>query len=113
MEWNRLARQLLRAELVRRDVNYARLAQLLVEMGVAETERSIANKLARGTFQFVFFLQCMKAIGAGKTLLDLDADAKEPSPKGSSKTQSQPRELHEGDNWLDPFDSLAGKRRKR
>jgi hypothetical protein len=40
------------------------LASRLQAIGVQQTERSIANKMSRGTFSFAFVLQCLKAIGA-------------------------------------------------
>lgn len=61
--WNQEARRVLRAELVRQDVSYKRLVQLLGAIGVEETQSSITNKLSRGSFSFAFFLQCMTAIG--------------------------------------------------
>ncbi len=39
------------------------LAKLLQASGVEETTRSIANKVSRGTFSFVFFLQVMRVLG--------------------------------------------------
>jgi hypothetical protein len=69
-DWNLEARRILRAELVRRDIGYKKLALLLEQMGVEETQRSIANKLSRGSFSFAFFLQCMKAIGVTKVDLE-------------------------------------------
>lgn len=59
-----LARNLLRAELMKRGWSYARLAEALRELGVEETEASIKNKVSRGRFTFVFFLETMIAIGA-------------------------------------------------
>lgn len=64
MNWNNEARRILRSELTRRDITYGRLVRMLEKIGVEETERSVSNKLSRGTFSFVFFLQCMRAIGA-------------------------------------------------
>jgi len=32
-------------------------------MGNPETERNISNKLSRGSFTAVFFVQCLTAIG--------------------------------------------------
>lgn len=52
-----------KAELKRAKVSYAELAARLKEHGLEETEASIANKLARGTFAATFFLATMKAIG--------------------------------------------------
>ena len=61
--WDALARNLVRAELIKRGLSYARRAQVLVAVGVEETEQSIKSKLSRGRFPFAFFLQVMVAIG--------------------------------------------------
>lgn len=63
-EWESLARNMLRAELMRRGLSYARLVEALAAIGVEETEAAIKNKVSRGRFTFVFFLQAMAAIGA-------------------------------------------------
>jgi hypothetical protein len=42
---------------------YADLAEKLAAIGVKDTERNIANKISRGAFTGVFFLQCMEALG--------------------------------------------------
>lgn len=73
MNWENEARRIVRAELVRRGMTYDRLARGLQAIGVEQTERAIANKLSRGTFSFVFFLQCMKAMGVNHVTFDLDA----------------------------------------
>lgn len=62
-EWESLARNMLRAELMRRGLSYARLVEALAAIGVQETEAAIKNKVSRGRFTFVFFLQTMAAIG--------------------------------------------------
>jgi hypothetical protein len=71
VDWYMEARRVLRAELVRRDIAYKQLATMLQGIGVAETERSIANKLARGSFSFAFFLQSMKALGCATVEISL------------------------------------------
>ena len=63
-DWETLARNMLRAELMRRGLSYARLVEALAAIGVEETEAGIKNKVSRGRFTFVFFLQAMAAIGA-------------------------------------------------
>jgi hypothetical protein len=63
MDWNIKARTLLKVELTQRDIKYRQLSEMLAAIGVHETERSIANKISRGTFSMAFFLQVMKAIG--------------------------------------------------
>ena len=75
MNWENEARGILRAEVVRRDFTYGLLAKRLRAIGVRETERSIANKMSRGTFPFVFVLQCMKAMGAKAVTFELTEDA--------------------------------------
>jgi hypothetical protein len=63
-DWESLARNMLRAELMRRGLSYARLVELLARVGIEETEAAIKNKVSRGRFTHVFFLQSMVAIGA-------------------------------------------------
>lgn len=71
MDWQAEAKRRLKVELVRKDVSYKVLADRLEKIGVPETERSIQSKVARGTFSFAFFLQCMKALGVRNVDLDL------------------------------------------
>lgn len=61
--WEKEAKQMLKAELARSGVRYTDLVSKLEAIGVKDTEGAIANKIARGKFSFVFFLQCMRAIG--------------------------------------------------
>jgi len=70
MDWNINAKRVLRTEIVRRGITYRALSEMLEKIGVKETERSIQGKIARGTFSFAFFLQCMKAMGAKKVDLE-------------------------------------------
>ncbi|MGB9154621.1 MAG: DUF6471 domain-containing protein [Alphaproteobacteria bacterium] len=42
----------------------------LTALGIEESERNIANKIARGSFTAVFFLQCLTAIGCHTVRLD-------------------------------------------
>jgi hypothetical protein len=62
-QWQERTKGLLKAELKRRNIGYRELAEKLTAMGFPETERNIANKIARGGFTAVFFLQCLVAIG--------------------------------------------------
>jgi 3-mercaptopyruvate sulfurtransferase SseA len=63
-EWHQKVKGILKGELKRRNMSYRQLAERLQEMGVHETERNIANKISRGGFTAVFFVQCLTAIGA-------------------------------------------------
>jgi hypothetical protein len=62
-DWRGQVKGLLKAELKRRNLSYADLADKLALIGVKENERNISNKIARGCFAAVFFMQSMEAIG--------------------------------------------------
>jgi transcriptional regulator with XRE-family HTH domain len=47
---------MLKAELKRRGVSYRELAEKLGALGIHETERNLANKIARGGFTAAFFV---------------------------------------------------------
>lgn len=66
-DWQGKTKGMLKAELKRRGLSYADLARRLQALGVAENERNISNKIGRGKFTAVFFVQCLEAIGC-KTL---------------------------------------------
>lgn len=61
VEFEEMAKNLLKAELKRRGVTYAQLAERLAAMGLHETERNLNNKISRGGFSAAFLLQCLKA----------------------------------------------------
>jgi hypothetical protein len=56
-EWEMKAANLLKAELKRKGVTYAQLAEL-----IGEKEVNIRNKLSRGKFSAAFMLQSLVAI---------------------------------------------------
>jgi hypothetical protein len=62
-EWQERVKGLLKAELKKKNVGYRDLAEKLTAMGIPETERNISNKLSRGSFTAVFFVQCLIAVG--------------------------------------------------
>ena len=62
-EWVNLVKGILRAEMARRGITYDQLAEKLGELGVKDTAVNIRNKVARGGFSAVFFVQCLRAIG--------------------------------------------------
>ena len=62
-DWRALVKGILKAELKRRNLRYADLAENLRAIGVKDNERNISNKIARGRFSAVFFVQCLNAIG--------------------------------------------------
>ena len=68
--WKKNAKNMLKAELKRRGVSYEALIAKLKAMGVDENYNSVNTKLNRGSFSFVFALQCFKAIDAKEIRLD-------------------------------------------
>ena len=63
IDWTEKVKGMLKAELKRRNVTYAQLVEKLAEIGIKETDVNIRNKIARGGFTAVFFVQCLEAIG--------------------------------------------------
>jgi hypothetical protein len=62
-EWAERASAFLKHKLREADVTYVDLAKRLKKHGHKdETEASITNKLARGTFPATFFLACLAAL---------------------------------------------------
>jgi microsomal dipeptidase-like Zn-dependent dipeptidase len=63
-EWEKRVQTLLKVEILKRNLTYKQVSEKLAEIGVAESEPNIRNKLARGTFSAVFLVQCLEAIGS-------------------------------------------------
>lgn len=61
-DWEELAKNILRAEMMRRGVSYSGLVDRLGMQGVADNELNLRNKVSRGRFTAVFLLQCLKAL---------------------------------------------------
>lgn len=68
-EWESLAKRLLKAELSRAGVTYKVLSHRLEALGVQANETAIANRISRGQFTFIFFIQCMRALGRAEVSL--------------------------------------------
>jgi 3-mercaptopyruvate sulfurtransferase SseA len=62
-DWESEVKGLLKAEVKRRNLTYEQLAVKLAEIGVHDSARNIINKINRGTFSAVFFVQCLRAMG--------------------------------------------------
>ena len=52
-DWQAQVKGLLKAELKRRNLSYADLAEKLAIIGIKDNERNISNKIGRGTFAAV------------------------------------------------------------
>jgi hypothetical protein len=73
-EWTEDVKRLLRTEMARRGITYKELADRLASVGVQDTEVNLRTKVARGRFSAVFFVQCLRAIGARALRLNDDTD---------------------------------------
>lgn len=60
--WEEVAKNILRAEMMRRGVSYAGLVERLAALGITDNELNLRNKVSRGRFTAVFLLQCLKAL---------------------------------------------------
>ena len=69
-EWEQRVKGLLKAELKKRGPGLPGVGRKARRLGIPETERNIANKISRGGFTAVFFVQCLVAIGC--TMLRLE-----------------------------------------
>ena len=69
-DWENRVKGMLKAELKRRDVTYAQLVGKLADIGVMDSEPNIRNKISRGKFTAVFFIQCLTAIGVSELRLN-------------------------------------------
>lgn len=70
MYWEKVAANILKSELKRKGLSYSALNTRLKQLGIDESEMSTSRKIARGSFSFAYFLQCMRAIETKS--IDLD-----------------------------------------
>ncbi len=63
VDWPAKTKGILKAEIKRHDLTYDDLVEKLAAIGVKDNAVNIRNKIARGGFTAVFFLQCLEAIG--------------------------------------------------
>lgn len=64
------ARQFIKSEMAKRDLNYVKLAKLMNEKGYEETSDTLRTKVHRGSFSFAFVLKFCDS-------LNLDFDVRE------------------------------------
>ncbi|MEJ1968714.1 MAG: DUF6471 domain-containing protein [Rhizomicrobium sp.] len=63
VDWTEKTKNLLKSEMKRHGVTYDGLVERLGKIGVDDTAVNIRNKVARGGFTAVFFVQCLEAMG--------------------------------------------------
>lgn len=81
--WEELVKNMLRAEMMRRGVSYAALAERLGALGVIDNELNLRNKVSRGRFTAVFLAQCLKALEA--EWIHIPASLDEAAGKGGAQ----------------------------
>ena len=82
--WEELTKNLLRAEMMKKGVSFATLPERLAAIGVTDTESNLRNKVGRGRFTAVFFMQCMLALGV--KWIDVPESIEEGSQKGGAQS---------------------------
>lgn len=58
-----VAKALLRAEMTKRSITYAGLADLLYDFGIEENAKNLRNKMARGTFTAAWYFSLLMIMG--------------------------------------------------
>lgn len=69
-EWKLQAKNMIKGVLAIKGISYEMLVTKLNAIGVQENYNSVNTKLNRGSFTFVFAIQCFKAIGLKSLSLD-------------------------------------------
>ena len=69
-DWHALVKGMLKAEVKRRNMTYEQLSAKLAELGLHETPTNLRTKISRGGFSAVFLVQCLKAMGCERLMLD-------------------------------------------
>ena len=83
--WHREATNVLKAAIERKGVAYKSLADRLDKLGIQEDGkeqdvRALRNKINRGSYSFIFYLQCLHALGYTESDFEL-----EPLPSSKPK----------------------------
>lgn len=81
--WEEMVKNVLRGQMMHAGVSYAVLAERLAEFGIKENELNLRNKVSRGRFTAVFFMQCMKALNA--TWINVPGSVEEAAKKGGAQ----------------------------
>lgn len=81
--WEEMVKNILRAQMMLEGVSYAALAERLAAFGIHDNELNLRNKVGRGRFTAVFFMQCMKALGADR--IKMPASVEEAAAKGAAQ----------------------------
>lgn len=73
MEFAKLAKTIIKTELVKRDIDYPKLSEMLEkEKKIIISRENLSNKINRGTFSFTFALQIFEVLGVKNINLDFE-----------------------------------------
>lgn len=92
--WEGLVKNMLRAEMTRRGISYAALADRLGELGITDNELNLRNKVSRGRFTSVFLMQCFMSLGVKWIEMPESLDAV--SQPGATQSLAQSNNNHPG-----------------
>ena len=81
--WEEMVKNMLRAQMMLEGVSYAALAERLAAFGITDNELNLRNKVSRGRFTAVFFMQCLKALGADR--IKMPASVEDAGRKGGAQ----------------------------
>ena len=62
--WEHAAKELIEAEMIRRNIRYKELARMLEKLGINESPEQINRKVLRRRFSAAFLVACLLAMGA-------------------------------------------------
>ena len=64
------ARQFIKSELAKRDLNYVQLSKIMNKKGFSENPDTIRTKIHRGSFSFSFFLEVCDSLDLDLQLIN-------------------------------------------
>jgi hypothetical protein len=83
--WHLEATNVIKSLMTREGVSYKSLSNRLEQrLGIVEDARTLGNKINRGTFSFIFFIQCLHALGHTESKFQL---APLPAKRSQGTTQ--------------------------
>jgi hypothetical protein len=92
--WERLVKNMLRAEMMRQGVSYEQLVVRLAALGIVDNVLNLRNKVSRGRFTAPFFVQCLVALGIDRMLVPAAASIERvTSEHGAQALAKKPKKL--------------------
>ena len=70
LSWQSQAKKMIKLEMLKRDVGYEQLSELMQAAGTHDTPGNLKTKINRGTFSAAFLLQVLNVIGCELSIED-------------------------------------------